>query len=64
MIIDSCDELHNVRNIAAESRRCLGAITDDYLIEVSVGSGGGDSSMKFPDVCVGGLKMYPLQRTP
>ena len=26
--------------------------------------GGGDSSMKCPDVCVWGLKMYPLQRTP
>ena len=24
------------------------------------GGGGGDSSMKCPDVCVWGLKMYPL----
>ena len=26
--------------------------------------GDGDSSMKCPDVCVWGLKMYPLRRTP
>ena len=36
MLIDLCDELHNVRSAAAEAKRNLESISEDYLVEVCV----------------------------
>ena len=36
MLIDLCDELHNVRSAAAESKQNLESISEDYLVEVCV----------------------------
>ena len=36
VLIDLCDELHNIRGAAAEGKRNLESISEDYLVEVSI----------------------------
>ena len=38
-------------------------IPPDVSIPIQPGGGGGDSSMKCPELCVGGLKTDPFRRT-